>query len=316
MSGRSHRDSLDDGPRTRSASEEIFPGATIEQLKAHMYLFKLPVTDQESAVVSTNRGPRATRVDSRRTAAMSNQISGTAKGGQGGRTPHAPRNHKAKSARGTAGICLNFTTRLAQTPELDIDPESDLGEDVDIFEADIFGSSSQESVPAHGRSIIAWRGPRTVETIPQPPAEPAPADGENDSEDQNGAVAPAPVPPDESEPAEEPQSLQGRRHRDSLEGFDLTPSPPPNMRSVLVVEFGEYNQFMEFHGNGTARGAGSSNRTRQVNIRHLWTRELINNGTVLATYAPTTSMTNLRHGEQFRHLRALLLGAGKGVLGF
>ena len=40
----------------------------------------------------------------------------------------------------------------------------------------------------------------------------------------------------------------------------------------------------------TAKGAGSSNRTRHVNIRYFWTRQFIEDGTVTVQYTSTTAM--------------------------
>ena len=65
----------------------------------------------------------------------------------------------------------------------------------------------------------------------------------------------------------------------------------------------------------TAKGAGSSNRTRHVNIRYFWTRQFIEDGTVTVQYTPTAAMiadvlTKPLQSEMFRNLRALLLGSG------
>ena len=65
----------------------------------------------------------------------------------------------------------------------------------------------------------------------------------------------------------------------------------------------------------TAKGAGSSNRTRHVNIRYFWTRQFIEDGTVTVQYTSTTAMiadvlTKPLQAELFRNLRAKLLGSG------
>ena len=65
----------------------------------------------------------------------------------------------------------------------------------------------------------------------------------------------------------------------------------------------------------TAKGAGASNRTRHVSIRYFWTQQFIEDGTVKVEYTPTGDMiadilTKPLQGDLFRHLRALLLGAG------
>ena len=83
-------------------------------------------------------------------------------------------------------------------------------------------------------------------------------------------------------------------------GFDVTPIIHQDNKSTIL---------------SSSKGAGSSNRTRHVNIRYFWVAQYIEDGTIKVQYTPTTSMiadilTKPLQGALFRSLRAKLLGYG------
>jgi hypothetical protein len=62
-----------------------------------------------------------------------------------------------------------------------------------------------------------------------------------------------------------------------------------------------------------SRGYSTSDRTRHINIRHFWVKDLMDNDIVSIVYTPTADvvsdmLTKPLQGDHFRRLRALLLG--------